>query len=405
MITVLAKLSDLAGFLLFVFRRWKEDRCPQMAGSLTYTTLLALVPMFAIAVAVLSSAPFFEDVMSQIKVFLLLNLQPEIAYRIITVYMAEFSANAVRLTRYGTAAVFVIALGLMLLIDRSLNAIWRVRRSRPLWLSILGYVLLLVAGPVLIGISVSITTYLMSLSIIGIPREWHSRALRIVPVAMSAAAFFLMYVIIPHRRVPWRQALVGGLVAAVLFEAAKEIFAIYVRYAPTYNVVYGAFAAVPIFLIWIYISWSVILLGAEFTGALGYWRGGQWKRERSAGRRFHAAVAVARELARAAPATVSLAQLREATGLAAQEIDDIVMQMCDAGLARREGRSGYALARSPGEITFGDLHRAVVGPIGGLGPEEWAEVSPAFERAAHEMEAGLGRSLASLSEAPAGAPD
>jgi membrane protein len=227
--------------------------------------------------------------------------------------------------------------------------------------------------------------------------------LRVVPVAMSALAFFLIYIVIPNRRVPWRHALVGGVAAAILFETAKELFAVYVRYAPTYSVVYGAFAAVPVFLIWVYLSWSMVLLGAELTAALGYWRGGSWKAERSAGSRFHAAVAVARMLAKAAPAAVPLVKLHRATGLPAQEVEDIVMQMADAGLARREGRSAYGLARSPDEITFEHLHRAIVGPIGGLLPQEWADVSPAFERAASEMQQGLCRSLASLSEAPVGA--
>lgn len=406
MITVPGKLSDLCGFFLFVFRRWKEDRCPQIAGSLTYTTLIALVPMFAIAVAVLSTAPLLEDVMSQIKVFLLLNLMPEIAGKIITVYMAEFSANAARLTTVGTIAVFIIALALMLMIDRSLNAIWRARRSRPYWRTVLGYMLLLVAAPLLIGISVSITTYLMSLTISmpGLPPEWHSRALRIVPVSMSALAFFLMYVIIPHRRVPWRHALAGGVAAAILFEAAKELFAIYVRYAPTYNLVYGTFAAVPVFLIWIYLSWLMVLLGAELTASLGYWRAGLWKQERTAGNRFGAAIALARPLMEAAPAAVSLTRLREVSGLPTHEVEDTLDQMCNAGIVSHEGRSGYVLAKKAEDIRFEDLHRATVGPIGGLKPEEWAAVSPAFARAAAEMQEGLGRSLATLGEAPESAP-
>ena len=141
---MLRKLADTFGFLLFVFRRWKEDRCPQIAGSLTYTTLLALVPVFTVAVALLSSTPFFHEVMAQFKSFLLANLVPEIANRIITVYMARFAVYAERLTWAGTAVVFVVAVAQMLIIDRSLNAIWRVRRSRPLWRTILGYVLLLV---------------------------------------------------------------------------------------------------------------------------------------------------------------------------------------------------------------------------------------------------------------------
>src|ERR1700674_5870718 len=154
---LLAKLLDIVGFLRFVLRRWTEDRCPQIAGSLTYTTLLAIVPMFAVGVAVLSSAPFFEDLMSKVKVFLLLNLMPEIAGRIITVYMEEFSANAAKLTTVGIALVFGLAVALMLIMDRSLNAIWRVSRSRPYWISIVGYVALIVTGPILIAVSVSVT--------------------------------------------------------------------------------------------------------------------------------------------------------------------------------------------------------------------------------------------------------
>lgn len=398
MIAVRAVASDLVGFARFVLRRWREDRCPQIAGSLTYTTLLALVPTFAIVVAILSTAPFFEDVMSQIKVFLLLNLLPEIAHKIITVYMAEFSANAARLTWAGTAVVFVIAIAMMLLVDRSLNAIWRVERARPLWRSVLGYAVLLVVGPMLIGISVSITTYLMSLSFAlpGLPPEWHPRALRVVPVAMSALAFILMYIVVPHRRVPWRHAVAGGVVAAILFEATKEIFALYVRHVPAYNVVYGTFAAVPVFLIWIYLSWLVILLGAELTAALAYWNSGLWKQERTAGSRFHAAVAVARALMEAAPAMVSMQRLREATALPVSEIEDALLPMTRAGLARSEGRGAYALARAASGISFGELYRATVGPIGGMQPDEWAAVSPEFERAASEMEAGLARPLSSL---------
>ena len=164
-----AKILDLLGFLRFVYRRWNDDRCPQIAGSLTYTTLLALVPMFAIAVAVLSSAPFFEDVMSKIKIFLLLNLMPEIAGKIITVYMEEFAANAARLTWTGVAVVLALAVWLMLIMDRSINAIWRVPAARPYWMCVLGYMALVLSGPVLIGVSVTITTYIMSLGMTGFP--------------------------------------------------------------------------------------------------------------------------------------------------------------------------------------------------------------------------------------------
>jgi membrane protein len=403
MITVRGKLPDLPGFFLFVLRRWREDRCPQIAGSLTYITLLALVPMFAIAVAVLSSAPAFEELMAQFRAFLLANLVPEIANRIITVYMARFASAAERLTWAGTAVVFAVAVAQMLVIDRSLNAIWRVRRSRPYWRTILGYGLLLLTAPVLIGISVSITTYLTSLSMRmpGIPPELHSRALRIVPVSMSALAFFLVFMIIPHRRVPWRHALAGGAVAAILFEAAKELFAVYVRYAPTYNLVYGTFAAVPVFLIWIYLSWLIVLLGAELTATLGYWHGERWKRESSAGHRFMTAIALLRPLVEGGGEAASRRRLHEVSGLSILEIEDTLEHLIDAGIVRREGADGYVLAKSAEDIRFGDVHRATVGPIGGVKPEEWAAVSPTFARVAAEMREGLEKPIATLREAAA----
>jgi membrane protein len=267
MIAVLGKLFELAAFLRYVLRRWNDDRCPQIASSLAFTTLLALVPTFAIAVALLSRAPFFEDVMVQIKVFLLLNLVPEIAGRIITVYMAEFAANASRLTWLGVAILFVTAVALMRTIDRSINAIWRIRHSRPFVVSVLAYVALLTVGPLLIGASVSITTYLMSLP------PAHSVLLQAVPISVTTLAFFLIYRLVPHRGVPWAHALAGGFPAAVLFETAKEGFAFYVAHAPAYSVVYGTFAAVPFFLLWIYLSWLIVLLGAELAASLGEWPG------------------------------------------------------------------------------------------------------------------------------------
>jgi membrane protein len=342
-------LSDIFGFLRFVYRRWTEDRCPQIAGSLTYTTVLALVPTFVIAVAVLSTSPVFEGVMSKIKIFLLLNLAPEIAGRIITVYMGQFAANAARLTSAGIAIVFVLAVWLLLIMDRSLNAIWRVRRSRPYWISALGYVVLILLGPVLIGVSVSITTYIMSLSAgaTGLPAKFHAIVLRAVPLSMSALVFFLIYRIIPHRHVPWRHALLGGVVAAFLFESAKQLFSFYVHAAPTYNMVYGAFAAVPLFLIWIYLSWLIILLGAEITAAAGYWSGARWKEPEAPATRLRETAAVVRTLVEAGAAAVTFEKLRERTRIPAHELEDTLARMTAEGvLMQGDGRSGYRLAEA-----------------------------------------------------------
>lgn len=398
-----AKLLDVLGFMRFVLSRWTEDRCPQIAGNLTYTTLLALVPVFVIAVAVLSSAPFFEDVMAQVKIFLLLNLMPEIAGKIITVYMAEFSSNAKRLTTLGLIAVFVLSVLLMLIVDRSLNAIWRVRRSRPYWRSVIGYVALLLAGPLLIGASLSITTYLMtlSLSVTSVAPEWNSRLVRIVPIILTTIAFLLIYRIIPHRHVPWRHALFGAAIAAVLFEVSKDLFTLYVSFAPTYSLVYGAFVAVPIFLIWIYLSWMVILLGAELTASAAYWRGGLWKKPATPGTHFRQAVEVTRALLDAGDGALTFAQLRATTHLPTHELEDTLYRMIGAGIAKSTARSGYSLAQAPDAATIADLYSATVAPVGAMPPEEWADVSEDFARAALQMREGLNRPLSSLRAGPA----
>lgn len=348
MIAVRGKLLDVLGFLRFVLRRWTEDRCPQIAGSLAFTTLLALVPVFAIVVAMLSSAPFFEQVMVQIKVFLLLNLLPEIAGKIITVYMEEFRGNARRLTTLGVAALFVTAVALMYTVDRSINAIWRVRRHRPFWVSVLSYMLLLSAGPILIGASMSITTYLLSIpATTPVPRQAHSFLLQAVPATVSAAAFFLLYRVVPNRKVPWRHALAGGALAAVVFELAKEVFATYVVNSPGYSVVYGAFSAVPFFLLWIYVSWLVVLFGAELAASLDYWGGARWKRIGSGAARFGDAVSVARLLFEARGAPVTFERLRADTGMAQDELEDALHHMAASGLVERVGRRGWAIAQEP----------------------------------------------------------
>lgn len=264
---------DCAGFLAFVFRRWSEDRCPQVAGSLTFTTLLAIVPLFTIVVSMLSAAPFFAGVMVQIKVFLLLNLVPEIAGRIITVYMTEFAAAAANLTAVSLAALFAMAMAMLFTVDHGLNAIWRVRRRRPLWLSVAGYSALLALGPVLVGLSLSATTWLVTFSLDQVDVSTRAQAflLRIVPVSVSAMAFFLLYRFFPNRPVPARHALAGGILAAIVFEATKSLFAIWIQLVPTYRLVYGAFASIPIFLLWLYLAWLVVLFGAEFTAALESW--------------------------------------------------------------------------------------------------------------------------------------
>lgn len=345
---MLRKLADTFGFLLFVFRRWREDRCPQIAGSLTYTTLLAVVPVFTIVVAIMSTTPFFHEVMDKIRLFLHMNLMPNIADKITTVYMREFAHNARRLTAVGAAGVFVVSVWMMLIMDRSLNAIWRVRRSRPIWISVLGYMAVIVIGPILLVVGMTVTTYAMSLSAeVAATSRLRILLLHAVPVAMSALAFFVVYRVIPNRHVPWRHAALGGFVAALLFELAKQLFAFYVHASPTYNLVYGAFAAVPIFLIWIYISWMVVLFGAELTAAASYWSNARWREPPTPAVRFREAIAVTQVLLEG---ETDLGSLRERTGIPAEELEDTLAHMIEGGVVERGAREQYAITAATREV-------------------------------------------------------
>ena len=346
---MIQKLRDLYGFLRFVLGRWNDDRCPLIAGSLTYTTILALAPMFAVGVAVLSSAPFFGEVMDKFKIFLRLNLAPEVAGTIITTYIPQLARNAARLTAVGGALVLVVAVWLLLTIDSTLNAIWRIPRSRPYWVSVPGYIALTFAAPVLIGVSVTVTTYLLSLRAeVKAPPEVRTALLYLVPTAVSTIAFFLVYRIIPHRRVPWRHALLGGLVAGIGFEVAKQLFEIYIHATPTYNRVYGAFAAIPLFLIWIYFSWLVVLFGAELTACASFWHGNLWKDEQRPGVRFREALSLMQALLEAG-GPLSFNALAQRTRLPAVEIEATLLQMIDGGVVQKVAR-GYEITVAAKEV-------------------------------------------------------
>jgi membrane protein len=373
----------------------------------TTATLLAMVPLFVIGVAVLSSAPVFADLIDGLKRLVLRNLVPDVARHIIFETLAQFQENAARLTTVGLVGVVFLALMLLLFIDRTLNGIWRVRRTRPYWVSVLTYVALLLAGPPLMAASAYATTRISPLlgDALGNDPGQYSPLLRVVPTLVTSVALFLLYRLLPHRRVPWLHATIGAVVAAILFEAAKNVFSIYVRVAPTYNLVYGAFAAVPLFLIWVYVSWLTILLGAEITASAAYWDGGLWKHPRSPSTHFRHAVRVARVLMARAGTGATFSDLRRATRLPVHELEDALLHMEESGIVCASRRDGYAFAIPPEKVSIARLYEATVAPLGAMEPDEWAEVSPEFAHAARELRQGLERPLATLREpGPAAVP-
>ena len=235
-------------FLRFVAYRFSDDHCTQVASSLTFTTLLSLIPLITVTVTVFAAFPVFTDLMTQLKVFILMNMVPEVAGKVITVYMTQFSAQAAKLTMLGIAGLTITALILMHTIDRAFNLIWRVRKARTVLQRFLTYWTVLTIGPIILGASLSITYYLLSLSL-GYVKDipWLGEAaLKTVPVALMSLAFTLLYAVVPNRYVPWKHALVGGVFAGIAFELMKRVFAWYITSFPKRGSTHEAFAIVAV---------------------------------------------------------------------------------------------------------------------------------------------------------------
>jgi len=356
--------SRVIPFLRLVRRRFKEDRCVQFAASLTYTTLLALVPIVTIALTVLSAFPVFTDLMTQLKVFILNNFVPISAGKIISVYMQQFSQKAAHLTALGIGLLAVTAFVLMLTIDHAFDVIWRVRRKRPLLRRFLIYWAALTLGPLLIGVSLSLTSYLVSL-----PLELAKDVpvvgmvtLKIVPVVLTIFAFALLYRMVPSRPVLPLHALVGGVAAGISFELMKKVFALYVTHFPTYTLVYGAFASVPLFLIWIYLSWLVVLSGAVIAAALPHWNTPIRQGGGAAGRGFFAALAVLKAIYQAHQAgeTLSLQRLLDESDLGLEDIEDILDRLNEVNWVGSVEGGGWTLIRSAEGIRLADIYRVFV---------------------------------------------
>jgi len=271
-----AILSRLSRFTRLVAKRFAEDRCSRVAGALSYATLFALVPLSAVLVAVVSVFPVFRGLIDRVQTFVYQNFMPATG-EVVSQYLAQFAKNAGKLTVWGLLFVFLAALMVLATIERTFNDIWHVRSTRKRVHSFLAYWATITAGPILIGVSLYVTSYIVSLPLMARGEMLGGfRTLLLYSLAPTAEwlAFLLLYTVVPNYPVRARDAAIGGAVAMVLFEVAKRGFALFVVSFPTYRLLYGALAALPIFLLWLYISWVVILLGAVIAAVLPEWRMG-----------------------------------------------------------------------------------------------------------------------------------
>lgn len=254
-----------------VARRFQGERLGQTAAALSFATLLGLVPMITVAAALIEHLPFFsQGIGSALQKFLLANLLPEKSGTVIAKYVGQFASRAERVTLVGVGVIAATALLQMLTIERAFNAIWKVKAPRPLLRRLAIHFLALLLGPLVFGGSLAATTYVVGVSL-GLVSEldWLAEVVfRVLPFAFLAGLFALLYWGVPRKSVPGWHALLGGVLAAAAFIAMQRLFGLYIAKFPTYTVVYGPFAAVPIFLVWLYLSWTVILVGALVTAEL-----------------------------------------------------------------------------------------------------------------------------------------
>ncbi len=251
-------------------RRARQERLSQVAGSLTFTTLLSIVPLFAVSFALFTRFLMFGRFETVLEEHLLKSLLPQDIARTVLKYLHQFAGNAISLTWVGSLLLLVTAVAMLLTVENAFNQIWGVRRSRPLLKRVGLYLLILAVGPPVLAVSLWATSYVLgaSMGLIGALTPSAKFLLTLGPVALSWLGLTCLFFYVPNTKVRRRDAIAGGLFASVALELGKRGFATYLLKIPTYKAVYGAFAVFPVFLLWIYFSWLVTLAAALIAANL-----------------------------------------------------------------------------------------------------------------------------------------
>jgi membrane protein len=257
------------GFLLLFFNNFKKERIHVTAGYLSYVTLMSLVPLMVVMLSVMTAFPIFSEIRELVENFIYQNFVPA-SGDVVQEHITGFVSNASKMSAVAITALFILAMLLISAIDQCLNKLWRVDDKRRVMTSFSMYWMVLTLGPVLVGSSIVISSYILSLVSIG---DYDLLGLsnvfvRALPLVASTSAFFILYMVVPNKVIPFKFAIAGATLAAVLFEIAKKAFAIYVTQLPSYQAIYGALSSIPILFLWVYLSWLVVLVGALFTVSL-----------------------------------------------------------------------------------------------------------------------------------------
>lgn len=340
--------------------RFREDRLALNASSLTFTTVVALVPLFTVLLAAFSAFPAFGKLQGVLQQWLADSLFPEAIARQVMGYLTQFASKASRVGALGFALLIATALSLVLTIDRTLNAIWRVRRRRPLAQRVLMVWAVLSLGPLLLAATLAIASIAVSASrgIVARLPSGLALGLDVVELLIAVGGVAALYRFVPNTRVRWSHALAGGVFVAAGLEIAKYGLAQYLRIMPGFSVIYGAFATIPILLLWIYLVWLVLLYGAVIAAYLPSLLAGVARRGDSPGWRLELALEAlallqrAREAAVPAPATEDLAEQLKVDPLQLEPVMDTLIQLGLVGTLD-----------GGGEVLLVELHRCPARPL------------------------------------------
>ncbi len=377
-------IDATAGFIWYVAKRFWNDRCFASASSLSYTMLLAVVPLLAIAFAIMSAFPVFKTIQADLQAFMLKNFLPENVEQV-QQWFEGFLQNTRELTALGTVALAVTAIILLDTIETKFNDIWRQHEVRPLYQRITMYWAIITMTPLLLGGSVAASTIVISGAGLGGENSIIEFLVKQLGYFLFFAAMTVAYIIIPYRRVLVWHAMVGAVVATLFFEGLKAGFALYFTLFPSYQTLYGALSLIPLFLVWMYLVWCMVLLGAQFAAAFPEWfarraLGGA----DTGGRRMVTALAVLNRLYEGGQvgAIATEAELAQMDAVDPQRLPGILDELLQLRLIVRAEEEGWLLARDPASVRLYEL-MPVFGlqlvPVSGLPAEGpgWAMIAAA----------------------------
>ncbi len=400
-VDIIEGFRRIIGFGLYAAARFVMDGCQQRAASLTFTSLLAMVPLLAVSFAIFAAFPAYDSLKFEVQSYLFEQFVPSVGLEVQS-YLESFTEKTGQLTAVGIVFLAVSAVMLLMSISSTFNQIWQVKQTRGLISRLLVFWAVLTLTPMLFGASISLSSYLFAAArasgVESVTGNLTNFAF-VVPFLLQTAGLAILYLVMPNYPVRRRDALVGGLVAGIMLDVLKRGFGLYITYFPTYETIYGAMATVPIFLVWVYLSWMVVLFGAEIAAGLPEWRHGARSPRRenlSPLIRLTATLSVLNALLRASSEGVTLSErrLQRSSKIGPLALGWVTRTLKKKLYLARTEKNGWVLSRDLGGVSLSTLYSDLGIDLGGRMPggqlntawgQRFAEILNELERSQNDI--------------------